>query len=148
MFRLKLHFPMFLREFAKRRHYVDGVKPLRPHEPVPRTREPRLPRLSAALSIQRYSPGYEFDCEGLGQWRGQPVFFKTTRTELWLASLYFDFRHHKYHRMHSFSSYQLFSVTARKSIRQTRSQGKTDPLPLQAIDIILNPAFAGGKSIR
>ena len=125
MFRLKLHFPMFLREFAKRRHYVDGVKPLRPHEPVPRTREPRLPRLSAALSIQRYSPGYEFDCEGLGQWRGQPVFFKTTRTELWLperASLYFDFRHHKYHRMHSFSSYQLFSVTARKSIRQTRSQ--------------------------
>jgi len=48
-----------------------------------------------------------------------PVHFRTVDTELWLparADLYFDFRNHKYHRVHTFSSYLLFSVSATEKI--------------------------------
>jgi hypothetical protein len=49
----------------------------------------------------------------------RPVFFEKSNTEMWLparADLYFDFRNHKYHRIHSFSSYLLFSVSASEKI--------------------------------
>ncbi len=49
----------------------------------------------------------------------RPVLFEKSNTEMWLpatADLYFDFRNHKYHRVHSFSSYLLFSVTASQKI--------------------------------
>lgn len=49
----------------------------------------------------------------------RPVFFETCDCEVWLpdrASLYFDFRHHKYHRVHTFGSYLLFSVRATEKI--------------------------------
>lgn len=48
-----------------------------------------------------------------------PVAFQDGRTQLWLpqrASLYFDFEHHRYHRVHSFSNYLLFSVKATEKI--------------------------------
>ena len=48
-----------------------------------------------------------------------PVHFRTGETELWLpanADLYFDFHNHKYHRVHSFDSYLLFSVSASEKI--------------------------------
>jgi hypothetical protein len=48
-----------------------------------------------------------------------PVHFRTGDTELWLpasADLYFDFQHHRYHRVHSFDSYLLFSVSVSQKI--------------------------------
>ena len=48
-----------------------------------------------------------------------PVQFKTGPTELWLpkqASLYFDFDHHKLHRIHTYSNYLLFSVSTSQKI--------------------------------
>lgn len=48
-----------------------------------------------------------------------PVHFRTGDTELWLpasADLYFDFPHHRYHRVHSFDSYLLFSVSVSQKI--------------------------------
>lgn len=48
-----------------------------------------------------------------------PVAFQDGRTQLWLpqrASLYFDFQGHKYHRVHTFSNYLLFSVSATERI--------------------------------
>lgn len=48
-----------------------------------------------------------------------PVVFKTGHTELWLpkkASLYFDFDHHKFHRVHTYSNYMLFSVSTSQKI--------------------------------
>lgn len=47
------------------------------------------------------------------------VHFQTTDADLWLpssADLYFDFRNHKYHRVHTFTSYLLFSVSATEKI--------------------------------
>ncbi len=49
-----------------------------------------------------------------------PVQFQKRRVELWLpesAELYFDFRGHRYHRRHSFSDFQLFSVDTSQQIR-------------------------------
>jgi tetratricopeptide (TPR) repeat protein len=48
-----------------------------------------------------------------------PVDFKTGHTELWLpkkASLYFDFDHHRFHRVHTYSNYLLFSVSTSQKI--------------------------------
>ena len=48
-----------------------------------------------------------------------PVHFRTGGTELWLpasADLYFDFQRHRYHRVHSFDSYLLFSVSVSQKI--------------------------------
>lgn len=48
-----------------------------------------------------------------------PVDFKTGNTELWLpkqASLYFDFEHHKFHRVHRYTNYLLFSVSTSQKI--------------------------------
>lgn len=44
-----------------------------------------------------------------------PIPFKNRNEELWLpksAEIYFDFRHHRYYRRHSFDHYQLFAVDA------------------------------------
>jgi hypothetical protein len=49
----------------------------------------------------------------------KPVSFHTRNVEMWLpdnAEVYFDFRGHKYHRVHSFSDYLLFSVSASEKI--------------------------------
>lgn len=49
----------------------------------------------------------------------RPVHFQQTGVDMWLpsrADLYFDFRQHKYHRVHSFNSYLLFSVSASEKI--------------------------------
>jgi tetratricopeptide (TPR) repeat protein len=49
----------------------------------------------------------------------RPVYFEKSKSEMWLpasADLYFDFRHHKYHRTHTFDGYLLFSVTATEKI--------------------------------
>ena len=49
----------------------------------------------------------------------RPVQFQKGKVEMWLpgrAEVYFDFRNHKYHRVHSFSDYMLFSVTASQKI--------------------------------
>ncbi|HTU33459.1 MAG TPA: tetratricopeptide repeat protein [Candidatus Acidoferrum sp.] len=48
-----------------------------------------------------------------------PVDFKTGHTQLWLpksASLYFDFEHHRFHRVHTYGDYQLFSVSTSQTI--------------------------------
>lgn len=48
-----------------------------------------------------------------------PVDFKTGHTQLWLpksASLYFDFEHHRFHRVHTYGHYQLFSVSTSQTI--------------------------------
>jgi tetratricopeptide (TPR) repeat protein len=62
----------------------------------------------------------------------RPVLFEKSNTEMWLpatAELYFDFRNHKYHRVHTFSSYLLFSVTASEKIgspKQWKSKKKKE----------------------
>ncbi len=48
-----------------------------------------------------------------------PVDFKTGHIQLWLpkrASLYFDFQHHRFHRVHTYSDYKLFSVSTSEII--------------------------------
>lgn len=53
-----------------------------------------------------------------------PVHFSKRNTELWLpesADLYFDFRHHRYHRKHSFENYRLFSVGASQKISEPKT---------------------------
>ncbi len=50
----------------------------------------------------------------------RPVQFQKRCVELWLpesAELYFDFKGHRYHRRHSFSDFQLFSVDTSQQIR-------------------------------
>jgi len=50
----------------------------------------------------------------------RPVQFQKRRVELWLpesAELYFDFKGHRYHRRHSLSDFQLFSVDTSQQIR-------------------------------
>lgn len=49
----------------------------------------------------------------------KPVSFRKGKVEMWLperAEVYFDFRNHRYHRVHSFSDYMLFSVSASEKI--------------------------------
>jgi len=64
----------------------------------------------------------------------RPVLFQKSNTEMWLpatANLYFDFRNHKYHRVHSFSSYLLFSVSASEKIgtpKQLKKKNKEKEL--------------------
>lgn len=62
------------------------------------------------------------------------VHFTAKNTELWLpksAELYFDFRHHRYYRRHSFEDYKLFSVGASQKIGEPKekapSQGAGNP---------------------
>jgi tetratricopeptide (TPR) repeat protein len=60
------------------------------------------------------------------------VVFKSKKAELWLpksADLYFDFRHHRYHRRHSFGNYKLFSVAADQKIGDPKEtdESKTPP---------------------
>lgn len=63
-----------------------------------------------------------------------PVPFQKKNMELWLpktAEIYFDFRHHRYYRRHSFDHYMLFAVDAdekRKEPQATRPGGKTNPV--------------------
>lgn len=49
----------------------------------------------------------------------KPVDFKQKQLQVWLpesAELYMDFRGHRYHRRHSFSDFQLFSVDVNQQI--------------------------------
>ncbi|MGC2648158.1 MAG: tetratricopeptide repeat protein [Candidatus Sulfotelmatobacter sp.] len=63
-----------------------------------------------------------------------PVPFQKKNMELWLpktAEIYFDFRHHRYYRRHSFDHYMLFAVDAdekRKEPQATPPGGKTNPV--------------------
>jgi tetratricopeptide (TPR) repeat protein len=64
-----------------------------------------------------------------------PVYFQTKKAELWLpksAELYFDFRHHRYHRRHSFEKYKLFSVGASERIGEPKM---ADPSKAAAPDL-------------
>jgi tetratricopeptide (TPR) repeat protein len=64
-----------------------------------------------------------------------PVPFQRKNMELWLpktAEIYFDFRHHRYYRRHSFDHYMLFAVDAdekRKEPKAAPQQSKPNPLP-------------------
>jgi len=52
-----------------------------------------------------------------------PVPFPKYKTELWLpmnADIYFYYRHHPYHRRHTFTNYMLFSVSASQKIGQPK----------------------------
>ncbi|HJY86071.1 MAG TPA: hypothetical protein VKE24_04465, partial [Candidatus Acidoferrales bacterium] len=54
----------------------------------------------------------------------RPVQFQKRRVELWLpesAELYFDYKGHRYHRRHSFSDFQLFSVDTSQQIQQPQT---------------------------
>lgn len=53
------------------------------------------------------------------------VHFPAKNTDLWLpksAELYFDFRHHRYYRRHTFDNYKLFSVGATQKIGQPKEE--------------------------
>ena len=64
-----------------------------------------------------------------------PVPFQKRNMELWLpktAEIYFDFRHHRYYRRHSFDHYMLFAVDTderRKEPKAAAPDGKTNPSP-------------------
>lgn len=64
-----------------------------------------------------------------------PVPFQKRNMDLWLpktAEIYFDFRHHRYYRRHSFDHYMLFAVDSdehRKEPKAPPSDGKKNPLP-------------------
>jgi hypothetical protein len=64
-----------------------------------------------------------------------PVRFDQKNTSLWLpksAEVYFEFRHHRYYRRHSFDHYMLFSVDSnekRKEPTADTPEGKPKPLP-------------------
>jgi len=64
-----------------------------------------------------------------------PVPFQKKKVELWLpktAEIYFDFRHHRYYRRHSFDHYMLFAVAAdekRKEPQAPPPDDKPNPLP-------------------
>jgi tetratricopeptide (TPR) repeat protein len=56
------------------------------------------------------------------------VRFKTAKTRLWLperAEIYFEFRHHRYHRIDSFANYKLFAVGASEKIGQPKVPDQT-----------------------
>ncbi len=63
-----------------------------------------------------------------------PVPFQKKNMELWLpktAEIYFDFRHHRYYRRHSFDHYMLFAVDAdekRKEPQVAPPANKTSPV--------------------
>lgn len=63
-----------------------------------------------------------------------PVPFQKKNTELWLpktAEIYFDFRHHRYYRRHSFDHYMLFAIDSdekRKEPQATPPANKTSPV--------------------
>ena len=64
--------------------------------------------------VQKIKLRYEHQAIDYG-----PVDFKTGHTQLWLpkrASLYFDFEHHRFHRVHNYGDYQLFSVSTSQTI--------------------------------
>jgi len=53
----------------------------------------------------------------------QPIKFTKTNSVVWLpasADIYMDFRHERFHRRHSFSHYQLFSVGTSQKISQPK----------------------------
>ncbi|HUJ32693.1 MAG TPA: tetratricopeptide repeat protein [Candidatus Acidoferrum sp.] len=61
-----------------------------------------------------------------------PVRFKTKAVELWLpknADLYFDFRHHRYHRSQTFADYRLFSVGANQRIGDPKAEESKNSVP-------------------
>jgi len=60
-----------------------------------------------------------------------PVPFAKKNVQLWLpqsAEVYFDFRHHRYYRRHSFDHYMLFSVDADEK-RKTPKNKPEDTMP-------------------
>ena len=63
-----------------------------------------------------------------------PVPFQKKNMELWLpktAEIYFDFRHHRYYRRHSFDHYMLFAVDSdekRKEPQAAPSGNKANPV--------------------
>jgi len=60
-----------------------------------------------------------------------PVPFAKKNVQLWLpqsAEVYFDFRHHRYYRRHSFDHYMLFSVDADEK-RKTPKNKPEDTTP-------------------
>jgi hypothetical protein len=51
------------------------------------------------------------------------VRFQRSNLELWLpafAEIYMDFRGHRYHRLHSFSDFQLFSVDVQEKVNEPK----------------------------
>jgi tetratricopeptide (TPR) repeat protein len=64
-----------------------------------------------------------------------PVPFQRKNMELWLpktAEIYFDFRHHRYYRRHSFDHYMLFAVDAQEKRNEPKApapDAKPNPLP-------------------
>jgi len=81
----------------------------------------QIVRLEAELMapIPQIGLGSERDAIEYG-----PVPFQKYKTELWLptnAEIYFYYRHHPYHRRHTFSNYMLFSVSASQKIGQPQN---------------------------
>lgn len=64
-----------------------------------------------------------------------PVPFQSKNAELWLpktAEIYFDFRHHRYYRRHSFDHYMLFAVASEEKRKEPGiqpGQGNAAPQP-------------------
>ena len=53
-----------------------------------------------------------------------PVPFQKKNMELWLpktAEIYFDFRHHRYYRRHSFDHYMLFAVDSQEKRKEPKA---------------------------
>jgi tetratricopeptide (TPR) repeat protein len=64
----------------------------------------------------------------------QPVKFTKLNTVVWLpanADIYMDFRRQRFHRRHSFSHYQLFSVGTSQKISQPKMPDATQEAPKQ-----------------
>jgi tetratricopeptide (TPR) repeat protein len=62
-----------------------------------------------------------------------PVPFQKKNIELWLpktAEIYFDFRHHRYYRRHSFDHYMLFSVDSDEKRKEPKAAPIANPQPL------------------
>lgn len=62
-----------------------------------------------------------------------PVPFQSKNVELWLpktAEIYFEFRHHRYYRRHSFDHYMLFAVASEEKRKESTLPTKQDaPAP-------------------
>jgi len=81
----------------------------------------QIARLEAELMapIPQIGLGSERDAIEYG-----PVPLQKQKIELWLpmnAEIYFYYRHHPYHRRHTFSNYMLFSVSATQKIGQPKA---------------------------
>jgi tetratricopeptide (TPR) repeat protein len=59
-----------------------------------------------------------------------PIPFARKNTSLWLpksAEIYFEFRHHRYYRRHSFDHYMLFAVDSDEKRKEPRSKPADQP---------------------